>query len=112
MSGEDVDLCWRLTQQGDAIAFVPDAVLRYRYPHTLQGLFRQGRRYGRGQGQLSRKYPLVARDQRAVSWLRGLAGSIRRATLGRDPGTRANGWFLLGKRVGAVEEALRYRRPR
>ena len=47
-AGEDVDLCIRLAKAGYAIEFVTSAVLQYRFPSTLRGLFRQGRLYGLG----------------------------------------------------------------
>jgi GT2 family glycosyltransferase len=42
---DDVDLCWRAQLAGEALAFVPDAVLHYRYRTDLSAIFRQAFHY-------------------------------------------------------------------
>jgi GT2 family glycosyltransferase len=52
-----LDLCWRAQlEQGAELVFVPDAVLHYRYRQTLRELFRQGRKWGRAQVDVYKRY--------------------------------------------------------
>lgn len=44
--GEDVDLAWRLLQNGCRLAYAPDAVVYHRNEVTLRGLFREGWQHG------------------------------------------------------------------
>ena len=45
-AGEDVDLCWRAQLAGFTLEAAAGAVLRYRFRHTLPGIFRQAVGYG------------------------------------------------------------------
>ena len=47
-SGEEPDLCWKAQLAGEAIAFAPDAVIRYRLRQGLCPLVRQQRNWGKG----------------------------------------------------------------
>jgi len=47
-SGEEPDLCWKAQLAGEAIAFAPDAVIRYRLRQGLRPLVRQQRNWGKG----------------------------------------------------------------
>ncbi len=47
-SGEEPDLCWKAQLAGEAIAFAPDAVIRYRLRQGLRPLVRQQRNWGMG----------------------------------------------------------------
>ena len=38
-AGEDIDLCWRAAAIGIDLEFVPEAVLHYRFPSTIRGLY-------------------------------------------------------------------------
>jgi glycosyltransferase involved in cell wall biosynthesis len=109
-AAEDIDLCWRLHQAGERLTFVPDAVVNYRFPTTELALYRQGRRYGLGHAEVTAKHRNVVSSEglRARLWFRAFVLSGRRAVTGRDRGTRANGFFLLGRRLGEAEGAVRY----
>jgi GT2 family glycosyltransferase len=108
VSGEDIDLCWRLHAAGVPLSFVPEAVLRYRFPDTNARLFAQGRRYGRGQAAVNRKHRSLVRHRLTfVAWCRRTLGALRLALLPRAPGDRGRGLFLLGRRLGMLEGGFR-----
>jgi GT2 family glycosyltransferase len=107
VAAEDVDLCWRAAALGAEVAFVPEAILCYRFRDSLRALFRDGRRYGLGGVAVSRKHGLVAEHPR--EWLVRTAGALRRLLVGPDLGTRGQGAFLLGRRLGILEGAIRRR---
>lgn len=44
---EDVDLCWRIEEQGIPLTFVPDAIVHVRTRHGLASTFVQARNYAR-----------------------------------------------------------------
>jgi glycosyltransferase involved in cell wall biosynthesis len=52
----DLDLSWRLQAAGHAPAFVPEAVVQYRYRQELASLWRQERAYGAGEARLYAKH--------------------------------------------------------
>jgi cellulose synthase/poly-beta-1,6-N-acetylglucosamine synthase-like glycosyltransferase len=106
----DLDLSWRLQRAGFAPRFVPDAVVRYRYRQDVAAVFRQERRYGRGEVALYLKHRtdgLPPRPlRRAVrSWLE-LALALPRA------GTRAGRARIAttaGAAMGRLEGSIRHR---
>jgi hypothetical protein len=104
-AGEDVDFGIRAHKSGLTLTFVSDAVLHYRYPTTLRGFFRQGRSYGfAGTMVEARHEGTPATTRRAV--IRSLAGPVRLCVAGPTKGLRAQGLFLLGRRLGTLK-ALR-----
>jgi GT2 family glycosyltransferase len=108
-SHEDVDLCWRAQLAGFTLSFVPEATVRVRFRSSLATMFRQGRRYGRGEVLLYRRYrsagmPGPSLHQSVDEWRR-LGRDARRlrsrAQLGR--------WLrAAGKRVGRLEGSVRH----
>lgn len=52
----DVPFCWRVQLQGYPLAYVPDAVVRYRARSDLRGLARQHRAFGRQHARLYRDF--------------------------------------------------------
>lgn len=110
-AAEDVDFCWRAHEQGVTLTFVPDAVLHYRYPATLRGLFRQGAVYGYG-GTLVRARHGQAPFLTRTALLRSLAGPLRLVVVGPSTGARAQGLFLLGRRIGTARALRRLGRSR
>jgi len=100
-AAEDVDFCWRAHDNGVGLTFVEDAVLHYRYPTTLRGFFRQGLAYGFA-GTIVEARHGAAPSLGVRSTARSLAGPIRLAVIGPSKGRRANGLFLLGRRLGRV----------
>jgi GT2 family glycosyltransferase len=107
---EDVDICWRAQLAGHRIAFVPDAVVRYRSRASVAAMYRQHRNY-------ARRWPLLYRDFRDA----GMPRRTGRESLGEWIGivrsvprlrtrTETARWARrLGRGVGRVEGSLRYR---
>ena len=102
VAGEDIDLSMRLHCAGVALAFVPDALVRYRYRPTLRSTFDRAVAYGRGppghlrtvagpeprpgRRALPRGAQLrVARAARAAAGITGGAGAL---ALGRGAAAR------------------------
>lgn len=107
-AAEDEDLCWRAQAAGATIAFVPDAILHYRFLDNPTALFRQARRYGLAQVEVDRKH---FRDPRGATLLLGLCKNVVintvRSVTGRTRMKRARSAFLLGRNVGLLEGAFR-----
>jgi glycosyltransferase involved in cell wall biosynthesis len=55
--GEDVDLSWRVQEQGHTLRFVPDALVHKRPQSTARAVFAQWREYGRASRVLRRLHP-------------------------------------------------------
>lgn len=56
MYGEDYDLCARIYQRGERIAYTPEAVVQHHHRTTLRGMMRQSFGYGRGHASLLRRH--------------------------------------------------------
>lgn len=56
VSGEDADLCWRISDRGLPFAFAPDAVVYHRHRSTVGSLGRWMFRYGAGSVYLMKKH--------------------------------------------------------
>jgi GT2 family glycosyltransferase len=107
---EDVDLCWRAQLAGYEIAFVPDAVIRYRSRPTLAKMYQQHRNY-------ARRWPLLYREFRSAGMKRRSArealsdwAAIVRAVPRLRSRTEAARWVRrAGRSVGRLEGSVRYR---
>jgi glycosyltransferase involved in cell wall biosynthesis len=109
---EDRDFTWRAQLDAHAnIAFVPQAVVHYRYRDTLRGIYAQARDWSRQNRLMRQRFEprgmppgprlLLARQ------LRGLVKSFGRL---RHPAGREHWFRRLGEMVGELEGRLR-RRP-
>ena len=86
-AGDDVDLCWRLQNQGDFIVYAPAAMVWHHRRATVDAYLKQQRGYGIAEALLKRKHPDKFRGFRAdLSW----AGRIY---------TRAGLGLLVGRPV-------------
>jgi len=56
-AGDDVDICWRLQQQGWTIGFSPAAVVWHHRRNSLKAYWRQQRGYGKAEALLEAKWP-------------------------------------------------------
>jgi len=56
-AGDDVDLCWRIQQQGGWLAFDPGAVVLHHRRNSIRTYWRQQKGYGRAEAILERKWP-------------------------------------------------------
>jgi GT2 family glycosyltransferase len=69
-AGDDVDVCWRLQEEGDQIVFAPAAMVWHHRRATVKAYLKQQRGYGEAEGLLKRKHPEKFRGFRAdLSWL-------------------------------------------
>jgi len=56
-AGDDVDVCWRLREQGGTLGFSPAAVVWHHRRASVPAYLRQQRGYGRAESLLARKWP-------------------------------------------------------
>ncbi|MFM8237737.1 MAG: glycosyltransferase [Actinomycetota bacterium] len=56
-AGDDVDVCWKVLEQGGEIAFAPAAQVCHHRRATVRGYLRQQRGYGRAEAMLARAHP-------------------------------------------------------
>ena len=109
--GEDIDLSMRLHCAGVDLAFVPGAVVRYRYRPTLASTFDRAVAYGMAR-------PLIAERWRARSGdevprtrgLRNWAWLVRHAGLLGTRAGRARWLWVAGQLLGTLRGARRVRR--
>jgi glycosyltransferase involved in cell wall biosynthesis len=57
IAGDDVDLCWRLLEQGGTLGFHAGAVVWHHRRDTVAAYLRQQRNYGRAEAMLEVKWP-------------------------------------------------------
>ena len=69
-AGDDVDVCWRLQAEGDAIVFSPAAMVWHHRRATVKAYLKQQRGYGEAEALLKRKHPEKFQGFRAdLSWM-------------------------------------------
>jgi glycosyltransferase involved in cell wall biosynthesis len=56
-AGDDVDVCWRLLDQGGTVAFSAAAQVRHERRSTVRSYLRQQRGYGRAERMISGRHP-------------------------------------------------------
>lgn len=108
--GTEVAFCWRAQLAGYRLAFVPDAVVRYRHRPGLRPLARQYFKYGMADAQLYRGFREhgITRDtgrQVLRAWRNIVANGIRV----RDPQRRGEGLRMLAYRAGRLRGSVRQR---
>jgi GT2 family glycosyltransferase len=57
VAGDDVDICWRVQEQGWTIGFHAGAVVWHRRRDSVRAFLKQQIGYGRAEGMLARKWP-------------------------------------------------------
>lgn len=67
-AGDDVDLCWRLRDQGLEIAFSPAAIVWHHRRPSLRRYFKQQAGYGVAEDQLERKHPDRFTPRGRIRW--------------------------------------------
>jgi hypothetical protein len=75
-AGDDVDVCWRIREQGMTIGFNPGAVVWHHRRGSVRAYFRQQRGYGRAEAMLERKWPEKYNAVGHVSWAGRLYGGF------------------------------------
>lgn len=56
-AGDDVDVCWRLQDQGGTLGFSPAALVWHHRRNSVRAYWRQQRGYGRAEALLEHKWP-------------------------------------------------------
>jgi glycosyltransferase involved in cell wall biosynthesis len=111
VTGEDIDLCWRLQTEGYRFAIEEEAVVSKRDRTGFWEVFRQGFAFGRGG-------PVLYRRHRPAGARRNLAGAARswlwliaHLPLLIEAGGRRNQWargagMRTGRLVGSITERV------
>jgi GT2 family glycosyltransferase len=74
IAGDDVDVCWRLQQQGHTLGFHAAAVVWHRRRDSVKGYLRQQFNYGRAEAMLETKWPEKYNAVGHVAWRGRLYG--------------------------------------
>jgi O-antigen biosynthesis protein len=56
-AGDDVDVCWKILERGEKLAFSPAAIVWHHRRSSERAYLRQQRGYGRAEGLLEARYP-------------------------------------------------------
>jgi O-antigen biosynthesis protein len=80
-AGDDVDVCWRLTEAGHTLGFHPAAVVWHHRRASVRGYWRQQRGYGRAEALLVEKWPEKYGIAGQASWRGRLYGGGARSIL-------------------------------
>ena len=85
VAGDDVDLCWRLQDQGGTIGFHAGAMVWHRRRNSVRTYWRQQQGYGKAEALLERKWPERYNAAGHLSWAGRLygRGPTRAIALGR-----------------------------
>lgn len=83
VAGDDVDLCWRLHERGETIAFAPAAVVWHHRRPSLRGFLRQQFQYGKAEALLERKWPERYNRHGHVTWAGRVYGNSLAVTMNR-----------------------------
>jgi len=68
VAGDDVDLCWRLTDAGFTLGFSSAAMVWHHRRNSIRAFWRQQRGYGRAEGMLERRWPARHDDDGHIAW--------------------------------------------
>src|SRR5262249_44341962 len=84
-AGDDVDLCWRLSDSGARIGFHGGAVVWHHRRNSVRAYWKQQRGYGRAEALLERKWPEKYNGAGHLAWAgrlygQGLTTALQRAT--------------------------------
>ena len=96
-AGDDVDLCWRLKNDGHVIGFSPSAMVWHFRRNTVAAYFRQQRGYGKAEALLYFKHPYRFNMLGQSRWLGRIYGDFTTSLFSRRPviysGTFGRGLF-------------------
>lgn len=74
-AGDDVDICWRLQQQGWSLGFNPAAVVWHHRRNSVRAYWKQQQGYGKAEALLSQKFPEKYNAAGHLSWSGRIYGS-------------------------------------
>ena len=96
-AGDDVDICWRLQEQGCKIGFSPAGFVWHHRRSTVRAYLRQQEGYGEAEALLVRKHPEYFNLLGGSIWQGRIYSASRRAIVARSPiiyhGIFGSGWF-------------------
>jgi GT2 family glycosyltransferase len=75
VAGDDVDICWRLREQGWTLGFSPAAVVWHHRRAEIRAYLRQQLNYGRAEAMLERKWPQKYNAAGHLMWAGRLYGN-------------------------------------
>jgi GT2 family glycosyltransferase len=82
-AGDDVDVCWRIQQQGWTIGFSAAAMVWHHRRNSVRNYWKQQRGYGKAEAQLERKWPDKYNAVGHIKWAGQLYGKGLTRMLGR-----------------------------
>jgi O-antigen biosynthesis protein len=85
-AGDDVDVCWRLRQQGEKLGFSPAAIVWHHRRNSLRAYWKQQQGYGKAEALLERKWPEKYNPVGHLVWAGRLYGNGITRTLGWSQG--------------------------
>ncbi len=82
-AGDDVDVCWRLQQQGGTLGFSPAAAVWHHRRKTVRAYWKQQCGYGRAEALLEAKWPDKYNAAGHLTWAGRVYSQALRPILGR-----------------------------
>lgn len=76
-AGDDVDVCWRLQQNGWTLGFSPGAVVWHHRRNSVWAYWRQQKGYGRAEALLEKKWPEKYNQAGHLTWVGRVYGNPR-----------------------------------
>jgi GT2 family glycosyltransferase len=111
-AGDDVDVCWRLQEQGWKLGFSPPAVVWHHRRNSVVAFLRQQRTYGKAEALLERKWPDRYNGLGHLSWSGRIYGNGTKSGLFRRPRIYQGKWgtapfqFVTGEADGHLASAV------
>jgi cellulose synthase/poly-beta-1,6-N-acetylglucosamine synthase-like glycosyltransferase len=82
IAGDDVDVCWRLQQQGWTLGFSPAAMVWHHRRNSVRTYWKQQFNYGKAEAMLERKWPEKYNATGHLTWTGRVYGNGHRYLLG------------------------------
>jgi len=73
-AGDDVDLCWRLRENGGIIGYSPSAVVWHHRRNSFRKYWKQQEGYGKAESLLEKKWPKKYNELGQLKWLGRIYG--------------------------------------
>ena len=107
---QDTDYCWKIQLAGTKLQFIPEAVVHYRFRHSIAGLYQQAHLWGEYNVLLYKKYrplgmPAISLHKGVKGWLRLLKNFPQ--LLSKDE--RAFWMKSFAWRMGRLQGSIKYR---
>ena len=84
-AGDDVDLCWRLQNEGHPIGFSPAAMVWHFRRNTIKAYLKQQMGYGKAEAQLYFKHPFRFNMLGQSQWIGRIYGDLGMSLFSRRP---------------------------